>query len=91
MTHILCIPRVSITTSEKDVYTILNKLNIVKINCVKIIYKQRKNFNTVIINFSEFLNTENGNLAKDLFYKGKDFKVINDFPWFWKIRPYVKK
>jgi hypothetical protein len=91
MTHyILCIPRVSITTSENDVINVLNDINIIKINFVKIIYKHRKNFNTVIIDFSDFTNNENGNFVKDLYLKNRDFKVIHDFPWFWKIMPYKK-
>jgi hypothetical protein len=90
-THILCIPRVKLTISEKDIYNTLNEINMIKINNIKFIFKSRETFNTVLIYFSEFLENENGQLAKTLFLKGKDIKVIYDFPWFWKITPYIKK
>jgi hypothetical protein len=86
--YILCIPRVGLTISEKDVYRILNEINIIKINNIKFIFKSRETFNTVLIYFSEFLNNENGEIAKKLFLGGKDIKVIYNFPWFWKITPY---
>jgi len=89
--HILCIPRVGLTISEKDVYNTLNEINMIKINSIKFIFKSRETFNTVLIYFSEFLDNENGQLAKNLFLKGKDIKVIYNFPWFWKITPYHLK
>jgi hypothetical protein len=86
--HILCIPRVGLTISENDVYNTLNEINIIKINHIKFIFKNRELFNTVLIYFSDFLETENGELAKNLYLNNKDIKVMYNLLWFWKITPY---
>jgi hypothetical protein len=89
--HILCIPRVGLTVSEKDIYNTLNEINMIKINSIKFIFKSRKPFATVLIYFNDFLENENGQFAKKLITSGKDIKIIHDFPWFWKITLFNNK
>jgi hypothetical protein len=91
----LCIPRVINTTTENQVKTIVNKLNLGTIERIDIVSKKANNgtttFKSVYIHFKTWFPSTNTILMKERFHQNKDIKIIYDDPWFWKVSPYKNR
>jgi hypothetical protein len=88
---VLCIPRVYPNISESRIRYIFNELNIGVLDRIDIIKKQSEkgdHFNRVFVHFSRWNNNENACIARDRLLNGKEFKIIYDDPWFWKVSAY---
>lgn len=89
--YIFCIPRVNMTITKRDIYQMLNKMNMIhNIKKVQFIFKERENFSTVLIYFQEFVDNENGKKAMNSYLQNKDINIVYDFPSYLKLLPYKK-
>lgn len=84
----LCIPRVSVNVTHKDIYNVFNKLQIGEIHRVDLIERQTTNndkFKRIFIHFKSWADNETANQMKTRFDSGKDVKIVYDDPWYWKL------
>jgi hypothetical protein len=95
--NILCIPRVEKNINESHIRDIFDNLNMGILDRIDIVSKKNdkynnkdnnNKFNRVFIHFTEWNNSENAVIARELLLKGKEIKIIYDDPWFWKISAY---
>jgi hypothetical protein len=87
----LCIPRVFPNINESRIRKIFEELNIGRIGKIDIIHKTSKTgdkFNRVFVHLLSWYHNENASKAKQRIIEGKEFKIIYDDPWFWKVSEY---
>jgi len=90
MSITLCIPSVNKTINKNFIYRNFEKYNFGRIKNI-IILPNSFNSNTVFISYYFwFYNQQNNELKKKLNNK-ECFKIIYDFPWFWKCYEANKK
>lgn len=85
---ILCIPHVKYTITRKEIMNTLCKLDLGKIDRIDMIDKktvQGDIYKKVFLHFKYWNDNEDTNEIKERLSRGKDIKVVYDFPWFWKI------
>jgi hypothetical protein len=83
----LCIPRVNIKTTEKEIRNILDELELGEIKNIELKLTKTKKNKCAFIHFNKWYNEGNAVIARERLINGKDIKVIYDNPWFWKITP----
>ena len=97
----LCIPRAHHTISRENVLDVLEKFELGKFYRVDMVHRMNQRgekFQRVFIHFKAWYDNEYANKIRLLVLEGKDFKVIYNNPWFWKIyanksvvEPFYKK
>ena len=92
--NILCIPRVFPNIRESRIHSVINELNMCKIEKIDMVQKtgeKGEKFNRVFIHIKEwYQNNTNAKAAQERLKEGKDIKIIYDDPWFWKVSAYRK-
>jgi hypothetical protein len=92
-TNTLCIPRVFPNIRESRIRGVFNALQLGEIEKIDMITmdKNGENYNRVYIKYSKWFDNENVKNVHKRIQEGKDFKVIYDDPWFWKVFAHNKK
>ena len=80
----ICIPRIGANIKKKDVFYVFKKLNVGKIMNVTIIKLNRKNYNMCFVYINKWKKSERVNNMLETIMDGGCFKVMYDFPCFWK-------
>ena len=83
----LCIPRVFNNVDEKNIREVFEKLSLGQIKRIDILEKrnEKESFKRVFIHFNKWFNNEQANEVKRRLACGKDFKIVYDMPWYWKV------
>ena len=87
----LCIPRVYPNINEARIRKIFDELALGTIDHLDIISKtteKGEKFNRVFIHFRRWYTDGNAGVARERLLNGKDIKIIDDDPWFWKVSAY---
>jgi hypothetical protein len=84
----ICIPRVFKSTTRKDIYDIVEKLDLGAVDRIDMVSKindRGEPFNKVFIHFKVW-NTkdETARATRDKLLKGEEIKIVYREPWFWK-------
>jgi hypothetical protein len=101
----LCIPRVSNTVTESQVYDIFHQLCLGFIHKIDVrtstanahtqsnLHKNPKGetFKCIFIHFNKWFDNENASYVLKRLQNGQEIKIIYDDPWFWKVSLYRKK
>ena len=83
MSYTICIPSVDKKYNKKFIYNIIDKYKFGKIKKI-ITVPNSFNSNIVFIGFHYWFYNEENNKLKELLNNKECFKIIHDFPWFWK-------
>jgi hypothetical protein len=84
----LCIPKVFANIKEERIRDIFFKLDIAELSRIEIIKTADTKFNRVVVHLTKWKQNEDGKQAQKCIMNGKEFKVIYDDPWFWKVSAY---
>ena len=80
----ICIPKVEQHVNKGLIQKTFSQHNIGHIKKIHLIQSKDKTNKLAFIYFKELYNNKNGELVKDCVENEKDFKIIYNFPWFWK-------
>lgn len=83
MSLTICIPSVNKNLNKKYIGEIFNTYKFGKIKKISII-PNSYNKNTVFIDYYYWFYNKKNNEIKELLNNKDCFKIIHDFPWFWK-------
>jgi hypothetical protein len=84
----ICIPRVFSNMSEDRVRRAINNANfavIAKIDMITRVNDKGEEYKRVFIHFESWFNTHDAKRIRDDLLAGKDFKIMYDNPWYWKV------
>lgn len=87
----LCIPRVITNITELQIKKIFEELELGEIEHIDIVpkfYSNGDKFNRVFIHMKKWFVNKNAIYAKERLHLGKEFKIIYNDPWFWKVSAY---
>ena len=84
----ICIPRVFKSTTRKDIYTVIEKLDMGAVDRIDMVAKTNdrgESYNKVFIHFKAW-NKRNltAQSTRDKLLKGEEIKIVYSEPWFWK-------
>ena len=84
----ICIPRMFKSTTRKDIYTVIERLNLGAVDRIDMIAKVNvhgESYNKVFIHFKAW-NKRNpvAQATRDKLLKGEEIKIVYNEPWFWK-------
>ena len=83
----LCIPRVFKNTTRKDLFTILEKLDIGAVDRIAMVPKTNDrgdSYYKVFIHFKKWHNNQMAQATRDKLLAGEEIKIVYNAPWFWK-------
>jgi len=84
----ICIPRVFMSTTRKDIYDTMEKLGLGAVDRIDLVSKvnpRGEHYNKVFIHFKKWNNKDATALAtRDKLLKGEEIKIVYREPWFWK-------
>jgi hypothetical protein len=83
MSITICIPSVRKDLNKKYIVDILNKFNFGKIKKI-ILVPNSYNENTVFIGYHYWFYNDKNQEIKKILNNKECFKIIHEFPWFWK-------
>jgi hypothetical protein len=84
----ICIPRVFKSTTRKEIYTVIEKLDLGAVDRIDMVAKTNdrgESYNKVFIHFKTW-NKRNStaHATRDKLLKGEEIKIVYSEPWFWK-------
>ena len=79
----ICIPKVNDNITKHDIKTTINSYNIGNIKKINLVYSKEKK-NKLAFIYLKYTNSENSQKIKTYIEEEKDFKLIYDFPFYWK-------
>ena len=84
----ICIPRVFKSTTRKDIYNVIEKLDLGAVDRIDMVAKTNdrgESYNKVFIHFKTW-NKRNSTAqaTRDKLLKGEEIKIVYSEPWFWK-------
>jgi len=84
----ICIPRVFMSTTRKDIYDIMEKLGLGAVDRIDLVYKTNDHgdpYNKVFIHFKKWNTKDETAIAtREKLLKGEEIKIVYREPWFWK-------
>ncbi len=84
----ICIPRVFKSTTRKDLYDAIEKLNLGAVDRIDLVAKvnaRGESYNKVFIHFKKWNNKDEiARATRDKLLKGEEIKIVYREPWFWK-------
>ena len=80
----ICIPKIDETVNKKFIKTIFNQYNLGPIKKINVVYSKEKSNKLAFVYFSHLNSSENSTKIKQSLDADLDFKIMYDFPWFWK-------
>ena len=84
----ICIPRVFKSTTRKDIYNVIERLDLGAVDRIDMVAKTNVRgecYNKVFIHFKVW-NKKNptAQATRDKLLKGEEVKIVYNHPWFWK-------
>ena len=80
----ICIPKIDPTINKNLIEKIFNNYDIGPVKKINLIYSKEKK-NKLGFIYLKYLNkSKNGLIVSECLEKNEDFKIIYNFPWFWK-------
>lgn len=84
----ICIPRIFKSTTRKDIYTVIERLDLGAVDRIDMVAKVNahgESYNKVFIHFKVW-NKRNpvAQATRDKLLKGEEIKIVYSEPWFWK-------
>ena len=84
----ICIPRVFKSTTRKDIYNVIERLDLGAVDSIDMVAKTNVRgecYNKVFIHFKVW-NRKNQTArdTRDTLLKGEEVKIVYNEPWFWK-------
>ena len=84
----ICIPRIFKSTTRKDIYTVIERLDLGAVDRIDMVAKVNahgESYNKVFIHFKAW-NKRNpvAQATRDKLLKGEEIKIVYSEPWFWK-------
>ena len=84
----ICIPRVFKSTTRKDIYNVIERLDLGAVDRIDMVAKTNVRgecYNKVFIHFKVW-NKKNptAQATRDKLLKGEEVKIVYNEPWFWK-------
>jgi hypothetical protein len=84
----ICIPRMFKSTTRKDIYTVIERLDLGAVDRIDMVAKVNvhgESYNKVFIHFKVW-NKRNpvAQATRDKLLKGEEIKIVYSEPWFWK-------
>lgn len=84
----ICIPRVFKSTTRKDIYNVIERLDLGAIDRIDMVAKTNARgecYNKVFIHFKVWnKRNETAQATRDKLLKGEEVKFVYNEPWFWK-------
>lgn len=80
----ICIPKIKETINKKFINDIFNEYNLGPIKKINVVYSKEKANKLAFVYFHHLNTSENSIKIKKYLDEGLDFKIMYDFPWFWK-------
>lgn len=80
----ICIPKLDETITKKFMFKIFENHNIGSIKKIHLVQLKNKNNKLGFIYFNNLNSNKNGELVKQCLENEEDFKIMYNFPWFWK-------
>ena len=83
----ICIPRVFKNTTRKDLFVVLEKLNIGAVDRIDMVPKTNERSETyykVFIHFKQWHKNPMAQATRDKLLQGEEIKIVYNTPWFWK-------
>jgi hypothetical protein len=89
----LFIPHVFPNISESRIYRIIDELALGSISKIDMVEKENEKgpYNRVYIHFKHWYSNRDAETARNRLLDGKEFKIVYDEPWFWKVSAYKPK
>lgn len=89
---ILCIPRVSISTTREYILTVLTKLNIGNIETLhEIPLQHSNNYKRIVIRINWDFSSPVSQRIYSTLSDNKSIKIVHSMPWYWICVKYVKQ
>jgi len=83
----ICIPRVFKNTTRKDLFGVLEKLNIGAVDRIDMISKTNdrgESYYKVFIHFKQWHKNPQAQATRNKLLQGEEIKIVYNAPWFWK-------
>ena len=83
----ICIPRVFLNTTRKDLFTVFDKLNIGAVDRIDMVHKTNErgeSYSKVFIHFKMWHKNPMAQATRDKLLAGEEIKIVYNAPWFWK-------
>ena len=80
----ICIPKIDEKITKQIVRENFNKYNLGIVTKINIVYSRGEKKNKLAFIYLKYTNSENSLKIKTIIENEKDFKIIYDFPFYWK-------
>jgi len=80
----ICIPKIKETINKKFIIDTFNEYNLGPIKKINVVYSKEKANKLAFVYFHHLNTSENSIKIKKYLDEDLDFKIMYDFPWFWK-------
>jgi hypothetical protein len=83
----ICIPRVFKSTSRKDIFGVIEKLDLGAVDRIDLVAKTNErgeSYNKVFIHFKIWNRNPQAQATRDKLLQGEEIKIVYSEPWFWK-------
>lgn len=83
----ICIPRVFKNTTRKDLFVVLEKLDIGIVDRIDMVSKTNdrgESYYKVFIHFKQWHKNPMAQATRDKLLQGEEIKIVYNAPWFWK-------
>ena len=80
----ICIPKIKETVNKNVIQTIFSEYNFGPIKKINVVYSKEKANKLAFVYFHHLNTSENSIKIKKYLDEDLDFKIMYDFPWFWK-------
>ena len=83
----ICIPRVFKNTTRKDMFGVLEKLDIGAVDRIDMVPKTNdrgESYYKVFIHFKQWHKNPLAQATREKLLSGEEIKIVHNAPWFWK-------
>jgi hypothetical protein len=80
----ICIPKIKNEINKQYIKDVFYQYNLGPIKKIHVVYAKEKKNKLAFIYFYRLNNSENSTKIKQYLENDLDFKIMYDFPWFWK-------
>ena len=83
----ICIPRMFKSTTRKDIYAVIEKLDLGAVDRIDLVAKTNvrdESYNKVFIHFKTWSRNPQAQATREKLLQGEEIKIVYSEPWFWK-------
>ena len=80
----ICIPIIDENINKQFITNVFNNRKIGPIKKIHLVYSKEKKNKLAFVYFHRLNDNKNGDLVNNCIENELDFKIIYNFPWFWK-------